>query len=164
MSGNGMITTERPSKGRADRPPHPASSQSQRAAWATYLQTMDWDFAADLSFRWPVSTARARRAVTQWVRGISSRAFAAVILAKGRVEGRLHCHVLLGGIGRRPRPAVAIRLVRWRYGWAALTPYSPRSGPRGGMIRYRVVVQDCDPNEITLVGEPLAYRPRLRRR
>jgi hypothetical protein len=134
------------------------------AAWVEYLGSFDWDYAVDIGFRVPVRVATGRRRVRCWLRALGPRAYAAVILARGRIEGRLHAHVLLGGVGRRPGTESWVKAKAWRYvGRAVVQPYSPRVGPRGGMIAYRVADQDHDPGDLTLLGQLRRYRPRRRR-
>ena len=134
------------------------------AAWVDWLGRMDWDYAVDLTFRVPTSVARGRRKVRRWLRALGSKAYGAAIFARGRIGGRWHAHVLLGGVGRKPGTEAAIRSQAWRYcGRTTVEPYSPRKGPRGGMIQYRVADQDHDLGELTLMGAPRPYHPRRRR-
>jgi hypothetical protein len=134
------------------------------AAWVEYLGSFDWDYAVDIGSRVPVSVAMGRRRVRCWLRALGPRAYCAVILARGRIEGRLHAHVLLGGVGRRPGTESWVKAEAWRYvGLATVQPYSPRRGVRGGMIAYRVADQDHDPGDLTLIGSLKRYVPRRRR-
>lgn len=127
---------------------------ARRAAWARWLRTFRWSYFATPTFRHPVSEHAARRAVAAWLDALGPRVYAAVTVERGRVEGRLHAHVLLGGLSRRPGAEVALQR-SWPRGRLAVAPYRGS----GGAARY---LCKNDPDAVDLLGTPKLYRPRRR--
>lgn len=127
-----------------------ATPVQQREAWARWLRTFRWSFFATPTFRLPVSEPAARRAVAEWLAPLGPGVYAAVAVERGRVEGRLHAHVLLGGVPRRDGAEVALRLGWGDRGCITIKAYHGR----GGACRYLCK----DPNAVELLGEPRPYR------
>ena len=73
----------------------------QDDAWIEWLRTMDWDFFASPSFRYPVAPHQALRAVTAWLTAVPG-SYGVIGLQRGPFGDRLHVHGLVGGMGRRP--------------------------------------------------------------
>lgn len=127
----------------------------QRDAWARWLRGFHWSYFATPTFRLPVSEQAARQAVAQWLAPLGPKVYAAVAVERGRVEGRIHAHVLLGGLPRRQGADVALRLGWGGRGRIAIEPYRGR----GGAARYLCK----QPDAVDLLGTPQLYRPRHRR-
>ena len=120
----------------------------QAAEWIAWLRTMDWDFFATPSFRYPVSPRHALDAVTAWLAALP-RSYAAIGLQRGPLGDRLHVHAMIGGTGRRPRVETLLQ-ASWRRGNIHLVGYAPAKGA----IEY--LCRQAD--EIELLGTPVAYR------
>jgi hypothetical protein len=131
-----------------------------RNEWIGWLETFRWAYAVDVSFRTEVSAAQVRRAVRRWLRGLGRHAYGVVIPAVGD-GGRVHGHVLVGGVARTPTVREAM-VTTWGRGLITVASYTPKRGACGGLVRYRIMHQDHDPGEIMLFGKPLPYKPRKR--
>jgi hypothetical protein len=130
-----------------------AALAARRDAMARWLRGFRWSYFATPTFRWPVGEDAARRAVAEWLGPLGPQVYAAVAVERGRVEGRLHAHVLLGGLPRRAGADVALRL-GWQRGHIVVQPYRGR----GGAARYLCK----DPEAVELVGTPQPYHARRR--
>ena len=145
-----------------------ADTRRLREGWIGWLKTIRWAYAVDVTFTTPVAQAQVRRAVRRWLRTLGTEVYGVVIPAVGK-GGRLHGHVLVGGVARTPVVEGAMvkawgqGRIRGR-GRITVKPYTPKPGPRGGVVRYRIDDQDHDPADITLIGTPLPYKPRPRGR
>lgn len=152
--------------GRLDEEAEHAALAQRREAMARWLRGFRWSFFATPTFRWPVSEDAARRSVAEWVGALGPRVYAAVAVERGRVsageavegwcvDGRLHAHVLLGGLRRRAGADAALRL-GWRRGRIVVQPYRGRGGAAWYLCK--------DPAGVDLLGTPQPYRPRTRAR
>lgn len=119
--------------------------------WVAHLKTFRWDWFATCAFGHPTSPDRAVRAVTEWLRPLGSRTYAAVGLQRGPLGDRLHVHAVIGGTGRHPLRESLLRN-GWRRGSLDLQGYTPRLGG----ITYLVRQADA----IELLGTLVLYRPR----
>jgi len=81
-------------RGRGDEE-YVAGGRHCREAMARWLRTFRWSFVATPTFRQPVSEAAARWAVAAWLAPLGPAVYAAVAVERGRVEGRVHAHVLV---------------------------------------------------------------------
>ena len=130
---------------------HSTAPVELREAWARWLRSLRWSYVATPTFRRPVSEAAARRAVAQWLAPLGKSVYAAVAVERGRVEGRVHAHVLLGGLARREGVDVALRLGWGTRGRITIAPYHGR----GGAARY--LCKD-GPDAVELLGDVRPYR------
>lgn len=113
-----------------------------QAAVGNWLAWYRWQYYVTLTFRHPISHPRAEDAVREWVRTMQrdhySRFFTFHVIERGLDEGRLHAHVLVGGITRQeryfmPSPlqetrALALMQRTWRGGIVRSAPYDTRRG------------------------------------
>jgi hypothetical protein len=125
-------------------------------AFASWLQGMRWDFFATPTFRYPTSQAVAMSAVKHWLASKGPRAYAAVAYERGPLGGRLHCHVLVGGVGRSALQRQHL-LRSWRHGMIKVEAYRPHLPA----ARYVCEYAD-DPEGLEILGSPQRYRPRRR--
>lgn len=139
--------------GRLDEAAEHAAVAQRREAMSRWLRGFRWSFFATPTFRWPVSEQAARRAVADWLAPLGPKVYAAVAVERGRLEGGLHAHVLLGGLPRRAGAEVALQL-GWRRGRIAVERYRGRGGAACYLCK--------DPDSVELLGIPQAYRPRKR--
>jgi len=126
-------------------------------AYASWLGGFTWDFFVTPTFRYPKTQAQAIAAVREWLASKEPDVYAVVAYERGVLGGRLHCHVLIGGIGRHPLKQLHLAQ-SWRYGIVDVEPFN--AGREG--IRYMLDYAD-DPDGLELIGTPHEFKPRRRR-
>ena len=97
-------------------------------------------------------------ALRQWI-GRWPTAYAIAALERGELGDRLHCHALVGGIGRDPTDHARL-IGSWGRGKITVDQFIP-SGPA---IRYMLKHAAFDPEALELIGDPVPFVPRVRRR
>lgn len=112
------------------------SEATHEYQWGSFLSQFHWQGFATLTFKQPVSSTFAERAVAEWVTEAAEHAYGYVGFEKGWGGGRLHCHALLGGIYSGPRSdtrqslftALTVAKSDWRHGHIQTLPYDPKRG------------------------------------
>lgn len=127
-------------------------------AYVNWLEGMRWDWWVTPTFRYPKTQAQAVAAVQQWLASKAPHVYAAVAYERGPQGGRLHCHAVVGGIGRHPLQQNHL-LHSWRRGIITVEPYTPTKGGVRYMLKQ---VENADGLEI--IGTPMAFKPRKRGR
>lgn len=114
-----------------------------------------------------VTKGRAKNAITQAIRGLGSDVYAFIAYEQGVAERRTHLHALLGWPTRKRLSDANLAALEkrfegrvWRHGRFEVTRYRGY----GGVIRYLVKQCADDPDNWEIVGVPIAYRKKRRRR
>lgn len=128
-------------------------------AKASYLSTRTWQLYFILSFANAVSEEYARQKGIAFAERLGPNAYAAVCWGEGTVGGRLHVHLLAGGIwtGHMPPRHKALWIgqiaKRWKHGQVVKSEgFDPR---RGNLASYLP-----DHHQIEIVGTPKRHRVR----
>jgi hypothetical protein len=126
-----------------------------KAAWERWLREIHWAYWVTGTFARPHGPAAATATVERWLAPLSPGVYAAIGIQWGPTAERLHVHMLVGGIRRRPLTATALR-GRWiKSGHVQVEGYRPCKGG----VEY--LVRQAD--EIELIGtQPKPYRPNRR--
>jgi hypothetical protein len=133
----------------------------ERMAWADWLRSMRWDAWATPTFEEPVSRRAALRALRRWLRKLGRRTYAAAVIERGRVGGLVHCHALIGVVGRGPLRLTTVGAL-WRHGNVRVERYDvrlDRPGTRGGASWY---LTKTGTDAVELIGDVQVYRARRR--
>ena len=133
-----------------------------KEAREAYLSTRRWQLYFILSFANPVSEEYARQKGIAFAERLGPNAYAAVCWGEGTVGGRLHVHVLAGGIwtGHMPSRHKALWIgqiaKRWKHGQVVKAEgFDPQLG---NLTSYLP-----DHHEMEIVGTPKRYRVRHKR-
>lgn len=89
-----------------------------------------WQIYSTPTWRQPISFHRARHDVSEFFSHFGKPAFAYVAYERGRLGGRIHAHLLLGGLSGSIALGSGYKL--WRHGQIEWEPYKRR----GGAARY----------------------------
>jgi hypothetical protein len=128
--------------------------------WGRYLSAFHWNLYLKPTFRTPVSGEYARGAGVELVKSMGEKAYGVVAWGEGSVGGRMHIHLLIGGVvegkarstgfDRTLWYAKKVRAL-WRHGVVKSEPYNPRLGA-AKYLPWK--------HELELVGEPKRHRVR----
>jgi hypothetical protein len=128
-----------------------------KEAWSKWLRSFRWDYWC--SGTWTpthaVTGATALRTVKNWL-GRFPESYAAVGLQHGPTSLSVHVHIVVGGVGRKPRLGTFLRRSWVKHGDIDLEPFIPSLGGVEYLVGQAV--------EIELIGSPVSYKPRTRGR
>lgn len=122
-----------------------------------WLQGFRWDYWCTPTFCYEKTQPEAMLAVRQWLSN-KPDAYAAVAYELGPGGGRVHCHAVIGGVGRDAKQRTHLS-VSWRRGIITVEQFDPTR--RG--IRY-LLDRANDPDGLELLGTPQSFRARRRGR
>ena len=103
-------------------PEHERVLRARRAAWTEWLMRLDWSHGVTVTWREPVTVARAVRDVTEWLAAWPSVG-AAIGLPHAADGLHGHAYVMIAGVRRIPITRVALER-RWCWGSATDVPYN----------------------------------------
>jgi hypothetical protein len=131
--------------------------ESYSDAAARFMERYGWDIYCTPTWRYPVTLSRARRDIREFVTRFGDQSFAYATYETGRLGGRIHAHLSLGGLNRIAQSR-GNRL--WRYGQIKWEPYIRG----GGAGRYLWKNAKDQPETGEFLGMPRRAHPRKRGR
>lgn len=134
------------SVGRAEAPRR--SDLSLVDAYAHFIELLGpWDWYATLTFREAVHPEQAVKRCQRWLRVLNQEVYSRRFRERGQgcwwvrsleMQKRdvVHFHMLLGGVGNKPRRKYYERLWNLENGFASIYPYDPLRGARFYCAKY----------------------------
>ena len=132
-------------------------NEKEKDATERWLKGFHWDFWTTPTFKFPKTQTQAVAAVTQWLVS-KPGAYAVVAYERGPLGGRLHCHAMIGGVGRSPLAQTRLSKT-WRKGIIDVKPYDATKR----CIRYLLKFAG-DSDGLEVIGNPATKaRPQKKR-
>lgn len=138
-------------------------------AWARWLRTRKWDYWATGTFARPMTEVAASACVEAWWGDVRTHAqapcYMIAAVETGDRFGRVHAHMLVGGIGAHPQRGADITRL-WRWGQIQCVKYDPQrdaflEAPREQAGACAYIVKH--PEALRVYGRLRKFRPRRAR-
>src|SRR4051794_29301711 len=121
--------------------------------WKRWLRTMYWDYFVTGSFEDPISATAAVSTAKRWLARYP-HVYGVIGVQQGPIRLRDHVHLLIGGVDTRTE-------VHLRASWIKGGHVQLKRYVTGGRAINYIVDQA---HEIELLGNPLPFRPKRKRR